>query len=394
VHRILLVVLACSLGCAGERSGPRAMSRPVAPASAPPAAIEDAGVEAAAIPPDAAPAAPFEDTAILAWRVDGQALAIASGRRAVVVSLAAPDSAVVALAAAPSPHASLTFAPDGSRVASVGEDRVIRLYDAAAGTLAVELRAPDPTADPRSGFDTRVAFSADGARLVAATDRARVWEIAARRHVCSASEEWLHDVRLTADGREFAASSITGAFGRFGATDCKLIADGTADTGGTFGTDLSPDGRWLASSEQGHGLKIHGLQPKSQRPMKTPTTTCQHHVVPVFSRDGKVLVVTADWFRSYRVPGFTLVAEWTPSASEREAMDVTFDDGLHVLLRDDARSAIIDVRAPKKETRLDPRGAKRFDTSPDSAWLAGVAPGAVHVWNAGTGALVRSVPAP
>src|SRR5205085_9336270 len=102
----------------------------------------------------------------------------------------------------------------------------------------------------------------------------------------------------------------------------------------------------------------------------------------------------ADWFRSYRVPGFTLLAAWSPPASEIDAIDHTFDDGLHVLVRDDKRTAIVDVRAPKKETRLDPRGATRFDTSPSSVWLAGVAHGVVHVWNAGTGALVRSVALP
>lgn len=388
--RFALVAFVLASGCARAPDAARPSPAPPSTVTVMPTANDGGGAPAFHVVEADAGAAPFDEAAVVTWRPDGRALAVAWGARAAIVPV--DDGEPVALAPASSTHEVLAFSPDGQRLASIGHDGAVRLF-AADGTLAGQLFAGDAGARDDVASPS-LAFSADGARLVVVTDRARVWEVATRAQVCVVADGWIADVVFQADGRSIAGSSLTGAFGRWDAARCTPIDQGSADTGGTFGTSLSPDGRWLASSEQGHGLRIHLLEKKGERPIATPTTTCRHHVAPAFAQDGKTLVVLADWFRSYRVPGFTPLASWSPKPAEREAIVQTFDDGLHVLVQDERHTAVVDVRTPAKEVRVEANGITRFVPSPDSAWLAGIAKDGVHVWSATTGKPVRTVAPP
>jgi WD40 repeat protein len=310
-----------------------------------------------------------------------------------VLLVGTPGGATVALAPEPSPPRALAFSPDGALLAAVEEDGVVRLLDAHTGVHVAELLAPDGPKERLLVSDPTLSFSADGTRLVAVTDRARVWNVASRTHVCTVAADWVYDARLSTDGKRLVGSSRTGAFARFDGA-CVLRAEGSADTGGTFGASLSPDARFLASSEQGHGLKIHVLEPRGERDVQTPVTTCRHHVSPGFSDDGTKLIVLADWFRSYKTSGFSLLAAWTPPAEERESIQATLDDGLHVIEQDGAHAAIVDVRKPSARVPFDAAGATRFRGSPDSAFVLGIAENEARVWLTATGAFAAIVRRP
>ena len=105
----------------------------------------------------------------------------------------------------------LVFSRDGERLASVGFDSAVRIWDVRSGELLRENRAPFPGT-------TRLELTADGRHLVASSSReARVWPFHApqsltlRGHdgpICSLA--WSPDGRaLTSTSRDRTVRSWT-----------------------------------------------------------------------------------------------------------------------------------------------------------------------------------------
>jgi hypothetical protein len=170
-----------------------------------------------------------------------------------------------------------------------------------------------------------------------------------------------------------------------------------AETGGTFGSVLSPDGSWLAASEDsGHGLTVFATSPfKRKGKNYARASSCEDHVNPVrFSRNGQLLLVTgaAHWFKAFRVGTFSQIGTWTALPRHIPQELYPFDDGTHVIAEwEDGSVKLIDTKNAKQEMPIEIRGPLRFSLSPDSRWFVGLTENKAIVFETSSGKQVHSL---
>ncbi|HEY4121242.1 MAG TPA: hypothetical protein VGM56_25430, partial [Byssovorax sp.] len=104
----------------------------------------------------------FDAGSAVAFRPDGEAVAIGDGARVVLLGAASLEERVRFEGHRARVH-SVAFSPDGRRLASGSADQTVRIWDATTGALLHEL------AEFRDAVNA-VAFSRDGARVAAVSD--------------------------------------------------------------------------------------------------------------------------------------------------------------------------------------------------------------------------------
>jgi WD40 repeat protein len=142
---------------------------------------------------------------------------------------------------------SLTYSPDGKRLASAGGDRIVKVWDSSTGKAALTLIG-------HTGKITSVTYSPDGKHLATASDdkTVKVW-------VASTGQECLtlkgHTAAVTSvtyspDGKRLASASddkTVKVWDTFGREVCTL----TGHTAPVTSVAYSPDGQRLASADDG-----------------------------------------------------------------------------------------------------------------------------------------------
>jgi len=359
----------------------------MAPASASASASASAATSASA----AVPALPFDVIAV-GWRADSRVLGIGHLRGALLVP--GGDGPTTSIEPAGGRVTAIGFSPGGEQVATVTNAGNVHLWTASNGALITELPRSDP--DPRPVFNgAAVAFSTNGAWLAAVSDRVRLWHLEDRKQACSWDSNSVFELRFAPDGRSLVSTG-GGSFKRWDTSTCAALDDKFAETGGTFGSVLSPDGTWMAAAEDtGHSLSLFTTSPFRRKGSYARSASCDDHVNPVrFSRDGRLLLVTGNtrWFRSFRVGTFAVAAAWKMPAGDPPESVTPFDDGVHLIVRAaSGDTTVLDTLAPSKRVVLQPSGATAFDTSPDSAWFVGMTDRTAFLWETATGKLVRTL---
>jgi WD40 repeat protein len=199
---------------------------------------------------------------------------------------------------------SFAFSPDGTRLASAGEDRTARLWDVQTGALLA-------TYQGHVSKVLGVAFSPDGKRLLttSADGTARQWDVGTGREVEPPYDR--HSGNVTAavyspDARRVASTGSDRTVRIWEASGRRDLAVLHGHTGNVTALAFAPDGERLASLSGASMLNIAGdetirgwnADPKATLPVLRGHTA---EVYPVaFSPDGR-WIASGGWDKTVRL---------------------------------------------------------------------------------------------
>jgi WD40 repeat protein/serine/threonine protein kinase len=215
----------------------------------------------------------------------------ASGDPTVRVWDAATGKELLTLKGHTDPVNSVSFSPDGRRLASASHDQTVRVWDAATGKELLALE------ELHTGLAYGVSFSPDGRRLALAGDQTvRIWDAATGKELLTLKghTKQVSGVSFSPDGRRLASASGDCTVRVWDAATGKelelLALEG--QMGAVNSVSFSPDGRRLASASHDQTVRVWDAATGKQ------LLTLKGHTGPVnsvsFSPDDQRLASAGD----------------------------------------------------------------------------------------------------
>lgn len=329
------------------------------------------------------------DKVLLAWRPNGKAFAAAVGKNIALIPV--DGSKPTPIEALGGNANTLVFSIKGDRLATNDATNKVRVWDPNSGKLIADL----PDVPP--GDINDLVFSDDGKLLSAASNVAVIWDIDKKKKRCATEETIMHQIAFTRDQLSLVTTGA-GNHARWDTTTCVQKASGSSSTGGTFGSWVSPGGKYAAAAaEDGHALYLYEAKSFQEIERLAKSDGCQDHIGPLrFSRDGEILFAMGSfkWFRSFRLDSKKTIAAYPIPQADEVDLTIMFDDGERLLLVRKDKGELISAVDKKLALTIDLKGASTFDVSWDRRYLLGANAKEAFVWDTQTGKLVRSFSMP
>ena len=284
------------------------------------------------------------------------------------------------------------LSPDGQRIATVGLDDVVELWDLTAGARSIKLQATEHApADIQIGRPA--SFSPSGELLAVGDNRGvvRVWDVAKRALIARNLDhrDQINQVRFTSDGKRVLVASNDATASLFDAGTGKRVFV-VRHRQRVNAAELSPDGAYLATGSNDRTAVLWDA--RTGEVVRTLSGHTGGVNALAFRPDGKQLATGADdrdvmvWDvatgrREVRLIGHrAAIRTLAYDASGRRLVSTSFDD----------QRAIVWAPKPAVDaTRVEGHDAAVYsvDVSPDGTRVAtGGDDGLARVWDLATGA--------
>jgi WD40 repeat protein len=197
-------------------------------------------------------------------------------------------SLTLAIPSSNDPIRTVAYSPDGARLATAGDDRKARIWDAASGQLLLTL----------SGHGDRiwgVAFSLDGKRLATASldNTAKVWDATTGKELrtLSGHRNMVLGIAFSPDGKQIATASADKTAKVWDAVSGKELRTLSGRSGTVYGVAFSPDGKRLATASADKTAKVWDAE--SGELLRTLSGHTDSVQGIAFRGDGKLLVTAS-----------------------------------------------------------------------------------------------------